>query len=423
MNIDIVRQNIFAGRLDETFKKLTVTDQRDFSRNRWSALIDVFSRNFPQTEIFGFSAPGRSEIGGNHTDHQWGRVLAGSVNLDTIAIVSINNSKSINIVSKGYQIQPVNIEDLTVAEEEKHSSEALIRGVCAGFKQKGFLIGGFNAVIDSQVLSGSGISSSAAFEVLIGQILSDLFNQGSVGAPDIASIGQFAENEYFKKPCGLMDQMASAVGGFVFIDFCLPDSPLVEKIAFDLDAYGYSLCLTNTGGSHENLSDAYGLMPSEMKSVARYFNQPVLSKISMEQFLNHLPAIREVCGDRACLRAFHFLNENRRVVDQKNALLDNDIQKFFSLTIESGQSSYMYLQNVYMPSDIKFQPIAIALALSQQVLKSGAYRVHGGGLAGTIVAFVSHGQLAEYIQSMEHVFGKGSTYTLAIRSIGSMQVF
>lgn len=423
MNIDIVRQNIFAGRLDETFKKLTVTDQRDFSRNRWSALIDVFSRNFPQTEIFGFSAPGRSEIGGNHTDHQWGRVLAGSVNLDTIAIVSINNSKSINIVSKGYQIQPVNIEDLTVAEEEKHSSEALIRGVCAGFKQKGFLIGGFNAVIDSQVLSGSGISSSAAFEVLIGQILSDLFNQGSVGAPDIASIGQFAENEYFKKPCGLMDQMASAVGGFVFIDFCLPDSPLVEKIDFDLDAYGYSLCLTNTGGSHENLSDAYGLMPSEMKSVARYFNQPVLSKISMEQFLNHLPAIREVCGDRACLRAFHFLNENRRVVDQKNALLDNDIQKFFSLTIESGQSSYMYLQNVYMPSDIKFQPIAIALALSQQVLKSGAYRVHGGGLAGTIVAFVSHGQLAEYIQSMEHVFGKGSTYTLAIRSIGSMQVF
>lgn len=423
MNIDIVRQNIFAGRLDETFKKLTVTDQRDFSRNRWSALIDVFSRNFPQTEIFGFSAPGRSEIGGNHTDHQWGRVLAGSVNLDTIAIVSINNSKSINIVSKGYQIQPVNIEDLTVAEEEKHSSEALIRGVCAGFKQKGFSIGGFNAVIDSQVLSGSGISSSAAFEVLIGQILSDLFNQGSVGAPDIASIGQFAENEYFKKPCGLMDQMASAVGGFVFIDFCLPDSPFVEKIDFDLDAYGYSLCLTNTGGSHENLSDAYGLMPSEMKSVARYFNQPVLSKISMEQFLDHLPAIREVCGDRACLRAFHFLNENRRVVDQKNALLDNDIQKFFSLTIESGQSSYMYLQNVYMPSDIKFQPIAIALALSQQVLKSGAYRVHGGGLAGTIVAFVSHGQLAEYIQSMEHVFGKGSTYTLAIRSIGSMQVF
>lgn len=423
MNIDIVRQNIFTGRLDETFKKLTVTDQRDFSRNRWSALIDVFSKNFPQTEIFGFSAPGRSEIGGNHTDHQWGRVLAGSVNLDTIAIVSINNSKSINIVSKGYQIQPVNIEDLTVAEEEKHSSEALIRGVCAGFKQKGFLIGGFNAVIDSQVLSGSGISSSAAFEVLIGQILSDLFNQGSVGAPDIASIGQFAENEYFKKPCGLMDQMASAVGGFVFIDFCLPDSPLVEKIDFDLDAYGYSLCLTNTGGSHENLSDAYGLMPSEMKSVARYFNQPVLSKIGMEQFLDHLPAIREVCGDRACLRAFHFLKENRRVVDQKNALLDNDIQKFFSLTIESGQSSYMYLQNVYMPSDIKFQPIAIALALSQQVLKSGAYRVHGGGLAGTIVAFVSHGQLAEYIQSMEHVFGKGSTYTLAIRSIGSMQVF
>ncbi len=423
MNIDIVRQNIFAGLMDETFKKLTVTDQKDFSRNRWTALIDVFSDNFPQTEIFGFSAPGRSEIGGNHTDHQWGRVLAGAVNLDTIAIVSLNNSDRINIVSKGYQIKPVNIENLSFVAEETHTSEALIRGVCAGFVQKGFTIGGFNAVIDSQVLSGSGISSSAAFEVLIGQILSDLFNKSSVDSSMIASIGQFAENEYFKKPCGLMDQMASAVGGFVFIDFYLPGSPVVEKIDFDLEAFGYSLCLTNTGGSHENLSDAYGLMPLEMKNVAGFFNQPVLSRISLEQFLKHLPSIREVCGDRACLRAFHFLNENNRVVEQKKALQDNDIQKFLSLTIESGQSSYMYLQNIYMPSDVKFQPIAIALALSQQVLKAGAYRVHGGGLAGTIQAFVSHGQLAAYIEAMEHVFGKGSTYTLAIRSVGSIQVF
>jgi galactokinase len=423
MNIETVRQNIRIGEMDNMFKMLTVIDQKGFSRKRWIALIDDFEKNFSETEIFGFTAPGRSEIGGNHTDHQWGRVLAAAVNLDTIAVVSKNNSSMIHIVSKGYSIKPVNIQMLHPHPVEQRSSEALIRGVCAGFSNKGFEIGGFNAVIDSQVLSGSGISSSAAFEVLIGQILSDLFNDGSVEASTIASIGQFAENEYFNKPCGLMDQMASAIGGFVFIDFCNPQLPKVEKIDFDLNASGYSLCLTNTGGSHENLSDAYGLMPLEMKKVAEYFDQPVLSRITMHQFLDHLPKLREKCGDRACLRAFHFLNENVRVVDQKNALLDNDIQKFMRLTIESGQSSFMYLQNVYMPSEIEYQPLSLALAISQQVLKSGAYRVHGGGLAGTIQAFVSHGQLSEYTESMEHVFGKGSTYTLAIRSVGSLQVF
>jgi galactokinase len=412
-----------SGHMDEVFRHLTVTDQRVFSRSRWLSLIDDFSRNFNETDIFGFSAPGRTEIGGNHTDHQRGRVLAASVNLDTIAIASKNDSPYINIVSKGYIVKVVNIHELHVHDDEKHTTAALVRGVCAGFVLRGYAVGGFNAVIDSQVLRGSGISSSAAFEVLIGQIFSDLFNEGTVDAQTIALIGQYSENEYFKKPCGLMDQMASAIGGFVFIDFFDPFNPIVEQIDFDLNRAGYALCLTDTGGSHEDLSEAYGLIVDEMKEVAGYFDKEVLSLVTMEQFLDQLPLIKEKCGDRACLRTFHFLNENHRVVKQKDALKNSDIQSFLHLTIESGQSSYMYLQNVYMPSDAKNQPLSIALALSQQVLNGGAYRVHGGGLAGTIQAFVQKDNLNEYIQAMEHVFNGGSTYNLAIRSIGSLQVF
>jgi galactokinase len=423
MNIETIKSKITSGHLDEIFKKMTVSDQQIFSRNRWLKLIDEFSQNFDQSDIFGFSAPGRSEIGGNHTDHQWGRVLAAAVNLDTIAVVSKNDSARINIISKGYDVKAVNVTEYDVVDDEKQSTAALIRGVCAGFSQRGYQVGGFNAVIDSQVLSGSGISSSAAFEVLIGQILSDLFNEGTVDAKTIAMIGQFAENEYFKKPCGLMDQMASAVGGFVFIDFYDPQHPVVEQISFDLRQAGYAMCLTDTGTSHENLSDAYGWMPKEMKEVAEFFGEKVLSRITMQQLLDSLPLLRKQCGDRACLRAIHFINETNRVIDQKLALENKDIDTFLALIIASGQSSYMYLQNVYMPSDTKFQPIAMALALSQQILIGGAYRVHGGGLAGTIQAFVRGEQLSEYIQGLEHVFGSGSTYNLAIRSIGSLQVF
>jgi galactokinase len=423
MNIETIISKITGGHLDDIFEKMTVSDQHIFSRSRWLTLIDDFRQNFDQQEIFGFSAPGRSEIGGNHTDHQWGRVLAAAVNLDTIAVVSKNDSGWINIISKGYDVKAVNVTEYDVVDDEKHSTAALIRGVCAGFAQRGYQVGGFNAVIESQVLSGSGISSSAAFEVLIGQILSDLFNEGSVDAKTIAMIGQFAENEYFKKPCGLMDQMASAVGGFVFIDFYDPLHPVVEQISFDLKHAGYALCLTDTGTSHENLSDAYGWMPKEMKELAEFFGEKVLSRITMQQLLASLPLLRKQCGDRACLRAIHFINETNRVIDQKTALENKDIDTFLALIIASGQSSYMYLQNVYMPTDTKFQPIAIALALSQQILKGGAYRVHGGGLAGTIQAFVRVEQLSEYIQSLEHVFGSDRTYNLAIRSIGSLQVF
>ncbi|PKM89909.1 MAG: galactokinase [Firmicutes bacterium HGW-Firmicutes-10] len=423
MNINAIKESINNGKLDDIFRKLTVIDQQSFSRSRWLMLIDEFSRYFSETDIFGFSAPGRSEIGGNHTDHQWGRVLAAAVNLDTIAVVAKNNSSLINIRSKGFDIKAVDIKKLSVCDDEKHTSEALIRGVCAGFAEKGYAIGGFNAVMDSQVLPGSGISSSAAFEVLLGQILSDLFNDSMVDHKTIALVGQYAENEYFKKPCGLMDQMTSAVGGVVFIDFNEPNQPVVEQVDFDLNKAGYALCLVNTGGSHENLSDAYAKMPQEMKDVARYFNQPVLSKITMKQFLEHLPQIREHCSDRACLRAYHFFRETDRVIEQKNALINNDLSTFLRLIITSGQSSYMYLQNVYMPEDIEFQPIAVALALSQHILIDGGYRVHGGGLAGTIQAFVKLEQVFEFTTAMEHVFGVGCTFDLAIRSIGSVQVF
>lgn len=423
MNIEEAKKLIKDGALNDLFNKMTVSDQSDISQNRWLSLIEKFKQMFGQTDISGFSAPGRSEIGGNHTDHQWGRVLAAAVNLDTIAVAAKNDSKLIHIFSKGYSIAPVDISDLSIRNEEIHRSEALIRGICAEFTQRGYIIGGFNAVIDSAVLPGSGMSSSAAFEVLIGQILSGLFNKQMIDPQTLAMIGQSAENIYFKKPCGLMDQMASAVGGFVFIDFYDPKAPVVEKISLDLDGLGYTLCLTDTGGSHENLSDAYGLMPAEMKKVAGYFNQPVLSRITSDQLIHKLPEVRTACGDRACLRAIHFLKETERVILQKQALINRDIHEFLRLVIESGQSSYMYLQNVYMPSDIDFQPLAVALALSQQFLPDGAYRVHGGGLAGTIQAFVPKHQVSKYVTEMEKVFGKNSTYTLAIRPIGSVQVF
>lgn len=423
MNMDVIKKSITNGEQDDIFRKLTVTEQTVFARDRWLRLIEDFQQHFDQTEIFGFSAPGRSEIGGNHTDHQWGRVLAAAVNLDTIAIVAKNDSPWINIRSKGYDVKAVNIEQLDVQADEKHTSAALIRGVCAGFIQRGYVISGFNAIIDSQVLPGSGISSSAAFEVLIGQICSDLFNESALDPKTIAAIGQYAENEYFKKPCGLMDQMTSAIGGVVYIDFNNPCHPIVEQVDFDLNSFGYSLTLVNTGASHENLSDAYGRMPSEMKEVAQFFDQPVLSKITMQQFLKHLPQLREQCADRACLRAYHFLKETERVIELKTALENSDIPTFLRLIIESGQSSYMYLQNVYMPDDFKYQPLSIALAISQQILTDGAYRVHGGGLAGTIQAFVRHEQLSEFTTVMEHVFNAGSTYDLAIRSVGSLQVF
>ena len=423
MNIESCKKSIEQGQMDEVFKKLTVLDQLMFARNRWLNLIKNFGENFSETEIYGFSAPGRTEIGGNHTDHQQGRVLAAAVNLDTIAIVSKNNSSEIRIISKGYEVKAVNTDDLKIRVEEKHSTAALIRGVCAGFVQRGYSVGGFNAVIDSQVLSGSGISSSAAFEVLIGQILSDLFNGGAVSAQTIAKIGQYSENEYFKKPCGLMDQMACAIGGFVFIDFYELNDPVVEPIDFNLDKAGYVLCLTDTGGSHENLSEAYGLMVKEMKDVASYFEQQVLSRVTMKMFLEHLPQIKEKFGDRACLRAFHFLNETDRVIKQKDSLKTDDLQSFFKLVIESGQSSYMYLQNVYMPTDVSNQPLALALAISQHTLINGAYRVHGGGLAGTIQAFVQKEQLVDYNRAMEHIFNVGCTYNLAIRAVGSLQVF
>lgn len=423
MNIAQVRKSIIDGELNELFSKLTVGAQSDISQNRWLSLIAQFESVFVQTDILGFSAPGRSEIGGNHTDHQWGRVLAAAVNLDTIAVAAKNDSQLIHIRSQGYAIDPIDITDLGVREEEIHRSEALIRGICAEFFKKGYNIGGFNAVIDSQVLPGSGISSSAAFEVLIGQILSGLFNKRIIETQTLAMIGQTAENTYFKKPCGLMDQMTSAVGGFVFIDFHDPNAPIVEKINLDLEEFGYVLCLTDTGGSHANLSDAYGLMPTEMKKVANFFNEPVLSRITSAQLIRHLPEVRAACGDRACLRALHFLNETQRVILQKKALLNRDINEFLRLIIESGQSSYMYLQNVYMPTDADYQPLAVALALSQQLLKDGAYRVHGGGLAGTIQAFVPKQQVSRYISEMEKVFGEKSTYKLGIRAIGSIQVF
>ena len=370
-----------------------------------------------------FSAPGRSEIGGNHTDHQHGEVLAASINDDAIAIVTKNNTTEVNILSEGYEMITVSINDLDKKDNEEGTTVSLIRGVLSKTKENGHNIGGFNAYITSNVLSGSGLSSSAAFETLIGTILSGLFNDMSISAIEIAIIGQYAENVYFGKPCGLMDQMACSVGSLCHIDFANPADPVVEKITFDLDNAGYSLCITDTKGSHADLTPDYAAVPTEMKSVAACFGKEFLHDISEEDVLSHASYIREKCGDRAFLRAIHFYEENKRVKKEVKALTDNDIKTFLTTVKNSGDSSYKYLQNVYTNHQVDKQNISIALIISEMSLgDNGVARVHGGGFAGTIQAFVKNDAVAEYKSSMDEIFGEGSCNALKIRKYGGIKV-
>ncbi len=370
-----------------------------------------------------FSAPGRSEIGGNHTDHQHGEVLAASINDDAIAIVTKNNTTEVNILSEGYEMITVSINDLDKKDNEEGTTVSLIRGVLSKTKENGHNIGGFNAYITSNVLSGSGLSSSAAFETLIGTILSGLFNDMSISAIEIAIIGQYAENVYFGKPCGLMDQMACSVGSLCHIDFANPADPVVEKITFDLDNAGYSLCITDTKGSHADLTPDYAAVPTEMKSVAACFGKEFLHDIPEEDVLSHASYIREKCGDRAFLRAIHFYEENKRVKKEVKALTDNDIKTFLTTVKNSGDSSYKYLQNVYTNHQVDKQNISIALVISEMSLgDNGVARVHGGGFAGTIQAFVKNDAVAEYKNSMDEIFGEGSCNALKIRKYGGIKV-
>lgn len=413
----LLNQN--RSRLGSLYGQTQIERQID----RYSQLIDAYEAAFNNQDCALFSAPGRTEVGGNHTDHQHGRVLAASVNMDAAAAAGRREGEVV-FHSEGFAIKPVSLDDLFVHPEEKNTSEALIRGVLAGFVQRGYKIGGFQAVSNSTVLKGSGISSSAAFEVLIGTILSHLYNDGQVSAQEIAKIGQYAENVYFGKPSGLLDQMACSVGNFVTIDFKDPQNVLVEQVDFDFNHSQIALCLVDTRQDHADLSDEYGLMPAEMRQVAAYFGCEVLRQVDPADFYQHIQAVRaQVQNDRALLRAIHFFEEDARVPLQVQALKDQDLSRFFELVIESGHSSFMYLQNVTSPSDIRHQSLALALALSEKVLKGrGAWRVHGGGLAGTIQAFVPLDLLDVYQQVMDDCFGAGSCHVLSIRPEGGVRL-
>jgi galactokinase len=395
----------------------------DYQKKRYASLIQNFNKHFNSAKACLFSSPGRTEIGGNHTDHNHGRVLAGAVNLDNIAIAAQNNTSNIHIISKGYPEIKVDITSLEIIEEEKYTSAALVRGICARMKELGYQTGGFNACIDGAVPKGSGLSSSASFEVLIASILSHLFNEGKLDPIENAKIGQYAENQYFGKPCGLMDQTACAVGGLVTIDFCNPSAPDVKKVGFGFQSTGYHLVITDTGGNHADLNDEYASLPTEMKSVASYFGAKVLREVNSEKIIQAIPELRDITGDRAILRALHFHGDNERVVRQVKALEENNFNVFLALVIESGYSSFMYNQNIYPVHNIKEQGISLALALSELILKGkGAWRVHGGGFAGTIQAFVPNDLLDNYVSTLEHVFGKASCQILSIRSKGAIRL-
>ena len=397
------------------------------AEKRFLSAIDKFTELFGDgRDISVFSVPGRSEISGNHTDHNHGSVLAGAVDRDIIAVASKNELGKIRFLSEGYPWEEVDVSEIDDASAfENFTSRALIAGMAKGFKNLGEKISGFDVYATSEVLKGSGISSSAAYEVMIGNIMNHLYCEGRVENTEIAKLAQFAENVYFGKPSGLMDQMACAVGGFVFIDFCDPQNPIVAPLDFSLTERGYSLCIVNTGGNHADLNEDYASVPLEMKKVAALFGAPVLRGIKESDIIEKLPEIRSSLGDRAALRALHFIRENERVLRIKKALENDELESFLAEVVASGDSSYKYLQNVYTTKNVSEQGISLALAISEGFLhdKKSAWRVHGGGFAGTIQAFVKNEYVDEYVALLNSVFGEGSAMRFRIRPHGAVKLY
>jgi galactokinase len=393
--------------------------------HRYASLMSDFEKTYGTDDVQLFTSPGRTEIGGNHTDHNYGRVLAGAVNLDNIAVAAKNGTNTIRIKSVGYPEFQVELADFQPKEAEFYTSTSLVKGIAAKMKANGYVVGGFDACIDGRVPKGSGLSSSASFEVLVGAIINELFNDGKMSAVENAIIGQWSENNYFGKPCGLMDQTACAVGGLITIDFKDPANPIVKEVDFNFVSTGFALVITDVGGGHDDAASQaeYASLPTEMKSVAAVLGAKVLREVTLQQIVENIPAIREKTGDRAILRAFHFQGDNQRVVEQVAALERNDFQAFLKMVVESGYSSYMYNQNIFDVVHKDEQVVSLALALSEMVLKgTGAWRVHGGGFGGTIQAFVPQEKLDEYVKTLEHVYGKGSCHKLFIRAKGAVKV-
>ncbi|MBO7218223.1 MAG: galactokinase [Clostridia bacterium] len=424
MNISTVKELVSNGKADKDFALLY--QDVNAARERYILAADKFESIFGDRDnIRLISAPGRTEVGGNHTDHQHGRVLAGSVDLDIIGVVSANDDGVVRIKSEGFPQDEINLDELDAVDSDLGRASALIRGVLNYCKEAGFKIGGFDAYTTNNVMRGSGLSSSAAFEVFVGNVINFLFNDGKIDPVDIAKIGQKAESIYFGKPCGLLDQSASALGGFTAIDFKDTTKPIVEQVDFDLSAHGYSLCVVNTGGNHANLTQDYADITFECRNVSKFFNKGYLRDVDIDEFFANIAEIKKQYGDRAVLRAIHFFNENERAEKQKVALKNNNFDEFLNLIAESGNSSYKFLQNVYSTSNVHEQGISLGLALTEQfIAKSGrgVCRVHGGGFAGKIQCFLPTADIGEYKTFIEKTFGEGSCYVLKIRPVGGYEI-
>ncbi|WP_454969935.1 galactokinase [Eubacterium sp.] len=425
MNVNELIAAINDGTYDENLKAVYVTDKAvEEQKPRYVETLNDFGELFGyDREVNIMSAPGRTEVCGNHTDHNNGKVLAASINLDAIAVVSKNDDNTIRVKSKGHNMNVVDLNDLVPNEANFGSSTTLVQGVAATIKNLGYKVAGFDACTTSDVMGGSGLSSSAAFEVLLGSVLSYMFNDGKISPVEIAKVAQYSENVFFGKPCGLLDQMASSVGTFVTIDFKSTKDPVIKKIDFDFSKSGHSLCIVDTHGNHSDLTDDYAAVRAEMESVAQALGKNVLREVSYEEFFAALPELTGRVNDRAILRAIHFFNENKRVEKAVECLENNDFDGFKQVIIDSGRSSFMLNQNVYTPKNPTEQKLSLALAISKELLDGkGAWRVHGGGFAGTIQAFVPNDMLDVYKKTIEGVFGEGSCHVLIIRPVGGTQV-
>ena len=425
MNAKQLTAAIRAGELDARFVEV-YGDDAERQKGRYADAIAKFAELYgSDRDVFLFSVPGRSEVSGNHTDHNYGRVLAAAINLDIIAIVSKNTDGTVRIKSEGYPEDVVMIADTKEPKAENFfKSRGIVAGMCRGFSDRGYDVAGFDAYTTSEVFKGSGLSSSAAFEVMVGNILNYLYNDGKVDNAEIAKIAQFSENVYFGKPCGLMDQTACAVGGFVNIDFADPKNPIIRPIAFDLTAKGYSLCIVNTGGNHADLNEDYASVPAEMKGVAKELGHEVLRDVTEADLIANMASLREKCGDRAIMRAMHFVAENKRVDAQAKALVEDDMDAFFAGVLASGNSSFKYLQNVYTTKNVAEQGLSLALCVTESFMagRGGAFRVHGGGFAGTIQAFVPNDAVEEYRDLINSVFGESACYVLKVRPYGAIMI-
>lgn len=426
MNTTELKNKLKTGGLDARLTALYGSEALAAQKARYEKAIAEFEALYGTgREAHLFSVAGRSELSGNHTDHNHGCVVAASIDLDIIAVASPSGKNTVRVKSEGFPEDVVDLTDYTAPRADRFShSDSIIAGMCAGFRKEGYAVGGFDAYTTSSVLKGSGLSSSAAFEDMIGNIENHLYNGGKVSNVEIAKLAQYAENEFFGKPCGLMDQMACAVGGIIAIDFADPASPVTEKLDFDITAAGYNLCIVNTGGNHADLTPDYAAVPAEMKAVAAALGKTVLRETDEEAVIAAIPTLRESVGDRAILRALHFFAENRRVAGQKAALKAGDIEGFFAGVLASGRSSFCYLQNVYTTKNVREQGLSLALCLAERYLtgKSAAWRVHGGGFAGTVQAFMKNEEVPGFRALMDGVFGKGACIVLRIRPEGACLV-